>query len=183
MGSSTTCGFALWRARARALGILACAAAPLLAPSEARASGSWIPSETTRVPFGLNVGAAGGGARPTGALLGAELSVVHWRDGLWFGGYVDMLRDFERRSSRLSAGGEVGYWIAGVDAGFVHDFANDASGFRVRGLASLSLVSLYGGGGRLYGGGASTGFVELGLLLKWAIFERADGSGWRFGIP
>jgi len=157
----------------------------LVATSEARASGSWFPVETTRVPVGLNLGAAGGGGQGVGALLGGEASVVQWSDGFWYGGYVDMLHDFARRSSRLSAGGEIGYWLFGVDAGFVHDFAAGASGFRVRGLASIAVVSLYGGGGRLYGGGggASTGFVEVGVLLKWAILERADGSGWRLGFP
>ncbi len=155
----------------------------LLSTREARASGSWFPTETTRVPIGLNLGAAGGGGRGTGLLLGGELSVVHWMDGLWFGGYVDMLRDFTRRSSRFSAGGEIGYWLVGMDAGFVHDLSNGTSGYRVRGLVSVSVVSLYAGGGELFGGGTSTGFVEVGALLKWAIIERADGSGWRLGIP
>lgn len=135
------------------------------------------------MPIGLNLGAAGSAGQGVGALLGGEASIVHWSDGFWYGGYVDVLRDFSRRSSRLGAGGEIGYWFAGVDAGFVHDFADGASGFRLRGLASIALVSLYGGGGRLYGGGASTGFVEGGVLLKWAILERADGSGWRFWSP
>ena len=149
--------------------------------SEALASGSWVPKEATFTPLGLNLGATWGG-KDSGGLLGGELSVVQWLDGIWFGGYGDMLHDFGRDRNRLSLGGEFGYWIGGIDAGWVRDLGTGANGFRVRAIASLFFISAYAGGGALYKDNAHESLYEMGLLLKFPIFSREGNEGWGFTL-
>ncbi len=151
-----------------------------LTASPAEASGRWVPDDELHLPVGLNVGYAGGDG-PDSALLGGEISLVHWYGGLWYGLYGDYLHAFGPDAGRLSLGGEAGLFIFGVDGGYVRDLKAEANGWRVRGLLSAVLITGYGGGGGLTVGRRTVDFWEVGVLLKVPLFSRTDGReewGW-----
>lgn len=150
------------------------------APPEARASGSWVPSDETHVPLGLNLGfSPGAGA----SLLGGELSVAHWDDGFWYGGYTDFVHDFGRDTHRIGLGGEAGLLILGVDAGALYDTATATLGYRARGLATLGVIAAYAGGGELPGAAGAPTFWEFGLLLKAPVLSHRVNGQWTWFDP
>lgn len=115
---------------------------------------------------GANVGLA---LSHSAMLLGAEASVVRQTtEFVWYGGYVDGVRDFGRDQTRFSIGPEVGWSAFGLDAGYLL-LVTDGSvshGITMRPLVSLGYVTLFGrfskdltAGGRVWS--------ELGLLLKY----------------
>lgn len=165
----------------------------LLCPLAARAD-QQLPDLISTVPVGLNLGGTWGSSR--GGILGGEVSVAQMRHGLWFGAYADALRDFGRKTSLASVGGEVGVAFFGVDAGYVRDFGAGASGYRVRGTASWWSVpgessrraplqfTIHGGGGVIGQGEDARSFYEAGLLLKFALLWNGnDSGGWRLLSP
>jgi hypothetical protein len=102
--------------------------------------------------------------------LGAEVSAARlFRRGAWYGVYADTLRDFRRDATRVSAGVEAGYRLAGLDLGPVVEFGDETrTGLRVRAVLTGAWVTLYGGPvirlGDLGGDQRLTG--EVGFLIK-----------------
>lgn len=115
-------------------------------------------------PVGLSTGASlGNGA---GFYLGGETSAVYLSRSLfWLGGYADAKRDFGGGAWRVSAGPEIGYGVAGVDGGYLVEYAGgkQRQGFAGRAVVGVSAVSLACRVGAL----GSDLFAEIGLLLKW----------------
>ncbi|MDW8249186.1 MAG: hypothetical protein RMJ98_07785 [Myxococcales bacterium] len=139
----------------------------IFAPISARADRFLQEQSGYALLMGPNVG--GAFHKSPGALLGAELSLVHFNDGVWFGFYGDFLQDLGLRRSRWSFGPEMGLGPFGLDVGYVEELEdhNPRQGFRIRGLLSAFLVSAYLGTGML----ASRDnqrylFREGGLLFK-----------------
>lgn len=117
------------------------------------------------MPVGMNFGwAVNPSPVPNGFLVGPEVSLVYLdQSGPWVGVYTDALYDGGSERARISAGGEVGYAIFGLDLGYVTTVRGEREhGFRARGMFSLAAVHLYGGAGRL----SDATYGELGVLLK-----------------
>jgi hypothetical protein len=138
-----------------------------LSPTAARADRFLQEQSGYALLLGPNIG--GSFHKTPGALLGAELSLVHFDDGVWFGFYGDFLQDLGLRRSRWSFGPEMGLGPFGLDVGYVGelDDNNPRRGFRIRGLLSAFLVSAYLGTGMLATeDNQRYAFREGGLLFK-----------------
>ncbi|MCC6900985.1 MAG: hypothetical protein IT377_18550 [Polyangiaceae bacterium] len=133
--------------------------------SAALADGGPKITDSLWMPVGMNFGwAVNPSPVPNGFLVGPEVSLVYLdQSGPWVGVYTDALYDGGSDRARISAGGEVGYAIFGLDLGYVTTVKGEREhGFRARGMLSLAAVHLYGGAGRL----SDTTYGELGVLLK-----------------
>lgn len=120
------------------------------------------------MPVGVNLGwAVNPSPVRNGFLIGPEVSLVYLdQKGWWAGAYTDALYDGGSERARISAGGEVGYAILGIDLGYVTTLRGEREqGFRARAMLSLAAVHLYGGAGRL----SDSTYGELGVLLKFPI--------------
>ncbi len=126
-----------------------------------------------------------GGDCDEGFVLGVETSVgvlVEWSRGdeeqrmqdlfdldklIWFGGYVDVARDFGADATRASLGPEIGRGVAGIDTGIVLE-RGDATrwGWRVRPALAMAAVSFYVGYTR-FSSGTDRNLIDVGVLLKW----------------
>jgi hypothetical protein len=125
-----------------------------------------------------------------GFLLGAELSMPYARltetagnpnntalwslpigdlfSMFWAGPYVDVTRDFETDATRMSFGPELGVGVIGVDGGFLHQFGDTPrSGWTVRPVLTIALVSLYWRHGAFTDDLPDASFDEFGVLLKF----------------
>ncbi|MBI5537227.1 MAG: hypothetical protein HY898_31185 [Deltaproteobacteria bacterium] len=129
--------------------------------------GPKFPVQGWYLPVGLNVGGAFH-HESRGMILGAETSVAYYRRGWWMGVYTDVLRDFGNDRTRWSVGPELGFSFVGIDGGFLTQLGEDKvyTGYQIRGLVTMSLLSLYGRGGWLPSHPSEQGFAEVGVLLK-----------------
>jgi len=119
------------------------------------------------MPVGLSTGYAFHTQGENGALIGAELSVVHLGDRyVWFGGYADFVADRGSDRARLSIGPEIGWKYFGIDGGFVLETGDRLRpGVALRPLLSAGFATLGLRGVKTFGDGGATLF-ELGFLLK-----------------
>ncbi|MCU0655644.1 MAG: hypothetical protein MUF64_10250 [Polyangiaceae bacterium] len=136
------------------------------APRVARADGFLEEGSGYALLLGPNIG--GSFHSKPGALLGAELSFVHFDDGIWFGFYGDILQDLGLKRARYSVGPEMGIGPFGIDVGYLRELSDEAprQGYRIRGLLSAFLVSAYLGAGTLVQDQQKFHFREGGLLFK-----------------
>ena len=91
------------------------------------------------VPAGVNLG---GGTSGKG-LLGVEASLLHFPrrrlcEPFW-GGFVDAAWDFGPRHARTAAGLEVGWMLAVLEFGYVHEFRGREGGLRAGASVSIPL--------------------------------------------
>jgi hypothetical protein len=135
-------------------------------------SGTWLST-------GANVGAALHAGKAA-LVLGAEASVVGWAHGGFMGLYADGLRDFGEDRTRFSLGPELGYWVFGLDFGYLADVGEGRfrHGGVIRPFLTIAVVTPYARFGfrEERDGGL---FQELGVLLKWPFKPprlRARGS-------
>ena len=137
----------------------------VLAPSAARAD-RWQDQRGYALLLGPNVG--GAFHKTPGALLGAEISFVHFDDGVWFGLYSDLLQDLGLRRTRVTVGPEMGFGPFGIDVGYLRELSDldPRQGFRIRGILSAFLVSAYVGTGTMGAVDQRYHFREGGLLFK-----------------
>lgn len=125
-----------------------------------------------------------------GLLLGSELSAgwVHVStpeaSPFWLGAYADGLYDTGPDTGRVSVGPELGYFIAGLDAGLVHELGG-AGRWGFQGRVSFSIPVMYSSPEKrprlesittlsLYFRAVtwrdeSAGHGEIGLLVKWLL--------------
>jgi hypothetical protein len=117
--------------------------------------------------------------------LGAEVSIVfldakspkaerrHFPglDGtFWWGGYVDLLRDFGRDTTRLTLGPEAGYTVVGADGGLLLEFGDKTrTGFVIRPVLTAGIVTLFYRYGHYFDSDPDNRFHELGVLVKWGL--------------
>lgn len=116
---------------------------------------------------GANVGL---GLSQSAFVLGGEVSVVRQTtEFVWFGAYVDGVRDFGRDQTRFSVGPEVGWSCLGLDAGYLLlSGANGvAHGITLRPLVSMGYVTLFGRFSKELTSSNTKIWSELGLLLKY----------------
>jgi hypothetical protein len=127
------------------------------------------------VPLGLATGWSIHRNAADGAYLGFEVSVARTqtRSLLWLGGYGDVVRDFAAKTTRLSAGPEIGVGPFGLDGGYLIELwpGGHRQGFVVRPLISTSLLAITGRFGHFTGSAPET-FGEVGVLLKVPAFGR-----------
>ena len=120
------------------------------------------------VMLGPNIG--GSFHKTPGLLVGGEVSFVHFKDGVWFGLYTDVLYDQGLQRTSLSLGPELGLGPFGVDFGYVRELgAEPMQGWRVRGLLSAVFITAYAGPGVIRGNAPKVEFWEAGLLFKTPI--------------
>jgi hypothetical protein len=117
----------------------------------------------------------------TGAVVGGEVSggfllvdsdqLAAWQ-GLtslartpWFGGYIDALYDAKLSQARVSFGPEIGYGPIGIDAGIMAQGSH--SGLTGRIVLTTSIVAIYARYDHVFNTAGESGFVELGVLLKY----------------
>lgn len=136
------------------------------------------------LPVGLNLGA---GLHPDlhhGFQIGGEVSFAYLdaRKFIWGGGYVDVLRDLGAKSTRFSIGPEFGWSFIGIDAGYMGDIRDGDyhHGMTIRLLLTISIVSIYGRWGHVFGLDEESDFGEVGVLLKAPIplKVKSDGPTW-----
>ncbi len=86
-------------------------------------------------------------------------------DGMYFGVYFDGVHDFDRQSGRLSTGATAGWFLGGIDIGYLVDLHPDGPhhGLSTRIFGSIGLLTLYVRYGFLP---QSNDFVEVGLMIK-----------------
>lgn len=126
------------------------------------------------LPLGVNLG-VGLDEGDVGFLLGGELSAVYLESTTWFGFYGDTLYDFGSSSIRSSVGIEGGWFVVGVEAGYVlqiDDAGNVLHGLRLSGLLTSGLISGYLRWERMIRDESQLdrpNIFELGVLLKWPI--------------
>ncbi len=126
---------------------------------------------TPRNQFAVMLGPSVGGVfhQKSGALLGAELSLVYLDEGLWFGFYGDALYDMGLGRARMSFGPEGGLGPFGFDLGYVREVGESQpmQGWRVRGiLSAFGVISAYLGPGVIQQGERRQVYREGGLLFK-----------------
>lgn len=150
----------------RRAAIVCAVAFAALSPASARADRFLQEQSGYALLLGPNIG--GAFHQNPGALLGAELSLVHFDDGVWFGFYGDFVQDMGLRKARLSVGPELGIGPFGLDVGYLRELGDGRprQGFRIRGLLSAFLVSAYLGTGMLALDDQRFHFREGGLLFK-----------------
>lgn len=160
------------RLLAAGLGAAVFAVAP-----QARADFSWgSDSQLDKLyfPVGLNLGSAGHQESTRAAVIGVEASLVRLftRDTrmrfLWVGGYADALYDGKNEAIRFSLGPELGVSILGLDGGIVMQSGHD-TGYTVRALLTMSLLSGYYRWIRFPGQQRDAPVNEVGVLLKLPI--------------
>lgn len=150
----------------RRAAVISAVAFAVLSPTSARADRFFEEQSGYALLIGPNVG--GAFHKSSGALLGGELSFVHFDNGVWFGFYGDILQDLGRKHARWSFGPEMGIGPFGLDVGYLREMDTEAlsQGFRIRGLLSAFVVSAYVGSGMLAEGNQRFYFREGGLLFK-----------------
>jgi hypothetical protein len=135
------------------------------------------------IPVGVNVGAALRRDGANGLLLGGEASFVRYyhrhRKGLYFGGYLDYLRDFGAGIHRISVGPEVGWLFGGLDAGPVVELGGGRTEFgaRARVFASIAVVTIYAGELCRVTTAEARWTTEVGMLLKFPFGIASCGRG------
>jgi hypothetical protein len=124
--------------------------------------------EGTYLMVGPHVGV---GLSSRSFLLGGEVSVVHQTtEFVWYGAFVDGVRDFGREQTRFSIGPEVGFSAFGLDAGYLLVSRGDsvAHGVTLRPMISLGYATLFGRFSKELSNQTRLS-TELGLLLKYPI--------------
>lgn len=143
----------------------------LTLPSPALAKDSPLDRSGVYLPVGITLGGSYQLDGRSGFVIGAEVSLATFRadSGLWYGLYMDGVADLGPKAFRMSVGGEVGWSVFGLDAGFLATFQDGttAGGFQLRGLFTLSYVAAYARVGWLPDGPLEGSFGEFGLLLKF----------------
>lgn len=113
------------------------------------------------VMAGVDVGMTVNGDKDLGALLGLELSLVDLdREGAWIGAVLAWAWASCPDVGLLTLGGEIGYGLAGIEAGFSLDGDGNPGG-RLRALGTVGVGSIYVGAAF----GERTR-AEFGILLK-----------------
>jgi hypothetical protein len=125
------------------------------------------PNANVWMPVGLSTGYALHDELPNGALIGAELSVVHiTNQAVWYGGYVDYLWDRGSDRQRLSVGPEFGYTYFGIDGGYVLEQGDKLRhGVALRPLLTLAFLAVGFRGVKTFGDGGET-LGEISVLVK-----------------
>jgi hypothetical protein len=130
------------------------------------------------LPMGVTGGVVVHGHGPAGALLGAEVSVVHLSDEklIWLGGYVDGVYDTARSVGRFSVGPELGWTFFGIDGGLLAQVggARVDPGVVVRPVVTIGWLGLYARYGHVFSGDALEDFGDVGLLLKYPLEVHED---------
>ncbi|MEJ7728328.1 MAG: hypothetical protein WKG00_03855 [Polyangiaceae bacterium] len=96
---------------------LAAAAVALTAVGEARAGGYDLNGIWS--PVGVALGGSFDGQDRGGFFVGPEASVVYLSDGVWAGGFADVVWDFGSDQLRHAIGPELGFGPFGVDFGYL----------------------------------------------------------------
>jgi hypothetical protein len=145
---------------------LAAAAVALAAAGEARAGGFDLNGIWS--PVGVALGGSFNGQDRGGFFLGPEASVVYFSDGVWAGGFADVLWDFGSDQLRHTIGPELGFGPLGVDFGYlgVLQDGDYRPGYAARGMLTFSLISVYGRYGHVFDDAPIPTFGEVGVLLK-----------------
>jgi hypothetical protein len=129
------------------------------------------PSSGWFMPVGADVGYAVLPNSSPGALLGGEVSVAYFDTGgpSWYGAFASGGFITNANQGRFSVGPEVGFAIFGVDGGFldVVTSGQNAAGFTLRPMLTLSFITLYGRWDHTFPGSVDAG--QVGVLLKYPI--------------
>lgn len=127
------------------------------------------PSSGWFMPVGVDLGYAVLPRSSPGALLGGEISAAYFNTGgpSWYGAFASGAFVTNANQGRFSIGPEVGFAIFGVDGGFLDVVANgqNAAGFTLRGMLTLSFITLYGRWDHTLPGSVDAG--QVGVLLKY----------------
>jgi hypothetical protein len=124
------------------------------------------------LPVGINAGFAVLAKSSPGAVVGAEASVVHLGDQeSWLGAYVDAAYITNENATRFSAGPEIGFFIFGLDGGFldVIDHGRDLAGFTLRPMLTLGVVAIYARWDHTFSRDDREDGAQIGILLKLPI--------------
>jgi len=159
---------------------IVCAAGPAAQADVApRVRGGW---------YGMAGLTLGGAIHPThdsGLVAGLEGSLVHLDvsdTGLWAGGYADVLFDTGTKVFRASVGPELGWFMLGLDGGWVIEGNGDGSrqGLTGRLVLTLGALGLYGRWVHLFEEPAERDFGEVGVLVKIPLLTPSgQRSRWR----
>lgn len=125
------------------------------------------------MPVGVNLGGVSHRQGQSGAVLGAEASVVLFPvgEGDWSGFYADSVYDTSDHRVRMSTGLEVGIGFLGVDGGPLLQLGGGPVhfGLQIRPMLSFGVLDLYDRWGVVYGKKQHDNFHEIGVLLKFPI--------------
>ena len=150
----------------RLVAAVAAAVVALAAAGEARAGGFDLNGIWS--PVGVALGGSFNGQDRGGFFVGPEASVVYFSEGVWAGGFADVVWDFGSHQLRHTIGPELGFGPFGVDFGYlgVLQDGDYRPGYAARGMLTFSLISVYGRYGHVFDDAPIPTFGEVGVLLK-----------------